>query len=208
MKRTIRISLIAAAIGTLIAAMLAVPAGASDPEAKATLRNASGDVIGIAKVSQEDDGAHFKVTVWGVPAGFHGFHVHANGDDSATPGFGTGCDASNGFRSADGHYKDSDSAHASHGSHNGDLPVMLVNGATTGTYAESRFVTNLVSVSDLVATSSRNARALILHAKPDNYGNVPIDATNGYTANGTAAASTAATGDAGGRIGCGLFAAA
>ena len=61
--------------------------------------------------------------------------------------------------------------------------------------AEARFVTDRFSVADLAG------RAVMIHAGPDNFGNVPVGtALNQYAANGTDATTlTANTGNAGGR---------
>ena len=49
-------------------------------------------------------------------------------------------------------------------------------------------------------------RAVVLHAGPDNFGNVPVGpATDQYTAGPTALAKTQATGNAGDRFGCGVI---
>lgn len=207
--RMARACLVAGAAVGLLLALGAAPVGADSPEAKATLRNTGGAVVGRAFLSQESDGVHVKVLAWGInPAGFHGFHVHANSVNNSdttgdTPGFGVDCDASNGFLSADGHYNP---GATSHGAHGGDLPVLLFNAGGGSTHAELRFVTTGFTVAQLLGDPDAGVRpkALIVHAKPDNYGNVPISPTNGYTANGTAATATAKTGDAGSRVACGL----
>ena len=50
-------------------------------------------------------------------------------------------------------------------------------------------------------------RVVILHANPDNFGNVPTGpAANQYTANSQAATTaTANTGNAGNRVACGVI---
>ena len=60
---------------------------------------------------------------------FHGFHIHANNDDSATPGNGSGCIAdtaaasSTWFTSADGHFNPTGETHSHHV---GDMPVAVL----------------------------------------------------------------------------------
>ena len=156
-------------------------------DARAVLRNAAGERVGTVKFSDDDDGVHVKA-VLDAPlatfnAGFHGFHVHANND----PANGTGCVAPS-FASADGHFKE---AGQSHSAHSGDMPVLLVNADGS---AEARFVTDRVSVADLIGL------VVIVHFDADNYANIPVR----YSATGPDAA-TLNTGDAGGRFACGVI---
>lgn len=129
-------------------------------------------------------------------AGFHGLHVHANDN----PANGEGCTAdpaqprSTWFVSADGHLAETGSVH---GAHTGDLPPLLLTqrGRGYGVTLTERF-----DVSEVVG------RVVILHAGPDNLGNVPVGTgPTQYTANSPDATSlTARTGNAGDRLACGL----
>ena len=98
-------------------------------------------------------------------------------------------------------------AGASHPDHAADQPVVLVNADGTGS---ARFVTDRYTVAELVGA------AVIVHANPDNYANIP----DRYQAPGPSAspaastppvmvagpdAATLATGDAGPRIACGVI---
>jgi len=182
--------------------------------AKAVLRNATGKKVGTVNFSQKHGRVLVNVRVdarlASVPAGFHGFHVHAN-DNAAN---GTGCVAdpaqaeTTWFVSADGHYKDADPAHANHGAHNGDLPVLLVYDDGKGrAVGEAEFATDSFAVHDILD------RALILHKLPDNYRNIPIGAgatqyqpvTDIVADSTTATGLTAATGNAGPRLACGVI---
>ncbi|MDO8614876.1 MAG: superoxide dismutase family protein [Dehalococcoidia bacterium] len=178
-------------------------------DARAVLRNASGEQVGVVKFSQEDDGVHVKVALDAplatLSAGYHGFHVHATGTCTADPSLAD----STWFTSAGGHYKDADAAHAYHGAHNGDLPIVLVNddGAGRG-IAEARFVTDRFDVADIAG------RGLIVHKVADNYRNIPLGTTDvrWYIPNtdvvtdpATATGFTAATGNAGSRMACGVI---
>ncbi len=128
---------------------------------------------------------------------FHGFHIHANSD----PANGEGCvadpaePANTWFVSADGHLKEGEQ---SHGAHKGDMPSVYV--APDGS-VETRFSSARVDAGDLTG------KAVILHAKPDNYGNIPLgDNPNQYQANTPDANTlTANTGNAGDRIACGVI---
>jgi Cu-Zn family superoxide dismutase len=177
-------------------------------DARAVLRNAAGAQVGIVKFSQEDDGVHVKVAIDAplatLPAGYHGFHVHATGTCTADASMAD----STWFTSAGAHYKDADAAHAYHGAHNGDLPIVLVNddGAGRGV-AEVKFVTDRFDLDDIAG------RGLIVHKVADNYRNIPLGAdARQYTPNSdnvndsaTATGFTAATGNAGSRMACGVI---
>src|SRR6185295_15501578 len=115
----------------------------------------------------------------GVEA-FHGFHIHAN-DVSAN---GDGCIAdpaqpsATWFVSADGHWKHV--AAELHGHHAGDLPSVFVNADGT---ARVRFNVDKLTPAEVIG------RAVVLHAGPDNFGNVPVGpAADQYTAGATALA--------------------
>ena len=128
---------------------------------------------------------------------FHGIHIHAN-DTSAN---GDGCIAdpaqpsSTWFVSADGHWKKDPTE--LHGHHAGDLPSVYVNNDGT---VKMRFVVDKLTPRQVVG------RAVVLHAGPDNFGNVPVGpAADQYTAGSAALAKTQATGNAGDRFGCGVI---
>jgi Cu-Zn family superoxide dismutase len=104
--------------------------------------------------------------------------------------------------SADGHFR---FGAETHGAHQGDMPVLLLNGTgTNDSAARTRFRTDRFAVADLLG------RAIIVHALPDNYANVPLGANaDQYAANTQAAIDkTAATGNAGDRLLCGVVQAA
>ena len=159
-----------------LSAGIAVGQGDDGTAAKALLHDAGGALVGVAKLTESDGAVRVRVEVEGLPAGFHGFHVHAIG--VCTPP----------FTSAGGHFNPGGAGHPGHA---GDMPVLLVNGDGS---AEARFATDRYGVADVLG------RALIIHLNPDNYANIPLR----YAAGGPDA-TTLATGDAGGRIACGVI---
>jgi Cu-Zn family superoxide dismutase len=145
----------------------------------ASLRNAEGDRVGTVWFRSGRDETVVFARVDDLPPGFHGFHVHTTG--TCTPPD---------FMSAGGHLNP---AGASHPSHAGDMSTLLVNEDGDGTVA---LETDRFTVSDL---DDADGSAVIVHALPDNYANIPTrympqppDAT------------TLSTGDAGGRLACGV----
>lgn len=125
-----------------------------------------------------------RVQLPGEFAGFHGFHVHAVGV----------CDprAANGpFTTAGGHLAEAGTTHRDHW---GDLPSLLVNrdGTASMTVRTDRV--------DLAKLFDADGAAVIVHVGPDNFANIPTR----YAPNGPDAA-TLSTGDAGGRLACGVL---
>jgi Cu-Zn family superoxide dismutase len=111
-----------------------------------------------------------------LPAGFHGFHIHAVGMCQPP------------FTSAGGHFNPAGTTHRDCA---GDLPVLLVNEDGSGALAA---VTDRFSVSDL---RDADGSAVIVHELADNYANIPARYRGPD-------ADTLATGDSGGRIACGV----
>ncbi len=181
-----------ATLGTVVvagAASLAVTSGSASGrgwDAVAVLRDAQGNKVGKVKFEGDDHGTEVKATLHGIAVGldgYHGFHLHAN--DS-----GAKCDPSVGFTNVGGHWNPTG---ADHGSHAGDLPTIQVLGDGTG---NARSITGRFEPGEIAG------RAVILHAGPDNYANIP----DRYVSGGVAGpdASTKGAGDAGGRIACGI----
>ncbi|HEY0844876.1 MAG TPA: superoxide dismutase family protein [Noviherbaspirillum sp.] len=158
---------------------LSAPATAWNLSANAKLYDTAGNQVGKVRLTQEGSGnVAVHAHVHDMPPGFHGFHVHAVGECTAP------------FTSAGGHF-DLD-AHT-HRDHSGDFPVLLVKADGT---ANVKFSTDRFSVADLF---DGDGSAIIIHANPDNYANIP----ERYAA--APDATTLATGDAGGRIACGVI---
>ena len=203
--RLLLVSAVAAGSVALLAS-IGGPARAAPLEAQARLKTAVGRSIGTVTFRDDPKSDEIIIRVnlkvppvlTSIPA-FHGLHVHAN--DNATNGVGCVADPaalpSTWFVSADGHYKHM--ATEVHGSHAGDLASIHLNADGTG---EMRTTKDGLSPSELVG------KVVILHAGPDNFGNVPVGtALDQNTANAAdAVAKTQATGNAGDRFACGVIA--
>lgn len=146
-------------------------------EAFATLRDSRGLTVGAASLIQRAGRVLVQARFSSLPAGVHGFHVHAVGQCAGD------------FTSAGGHL---DLQGAAHPSHAGDMPLLLVNGDGT---AELRFETDRYTIDQLF---DRDNSALIVHVAADNYGNIPTR----YAQQPDPTAQ--ATGDAGARTACGV----
>ena len=160
----------------LIAFVLVITSGPALAQAgKATLKIADGKEVGTAELSQLPAGVLIKLSLKGVPAGEHAFHVHGAGK----------CEPP--FTTAGGHFNPDNKKHgimADAGHHAGDMPNLHI--ASDG--ALSVEVVNASVTLDKGKPNSLygpNGTALIIHAGKDDYKSDP-------------------TGEAGGRIACGV----
>jgi Cu-Zn family superoxide dismutase len=158
--------------GSLVA-IAALPAVAQS--AKATLKNADGKEVGTAQLTQAaSGGVLISLSVSGLPAGDHAFHVHAVGK----------CEPP--FTSAGGHFNPGNKKHgmmSPEGQHAGDMPNLHI---PAGGALSVDVVNNAITLENGKGSNDANGLALIIHAGKDDYKTDP-------------------TGDAGGRIACGLI---
>jgi Cu-Zn family superoxide dismutase len=169
-------------LGIIIALVgFAASAEASNVSARIVrLHDVDGHSVGTVRLSPI--GTHItrvQVSVRDLPGGFHGFHVHMVGM----------CEPP--FASAGGHLNPAGMSHPGHG---GDMPVLYVTDDGKG---RMEFITDRFLMGDLF---DADGSAIIIHAKPDNYANIPTDR---YDPDPDA--TTLATGDAGARIACGVI---
>ena len=203
MRRAVATALLSAGVITLVAGCgggdqapaataggtSAAGAGATGSGPTATLVDPDGKEVGTVRFSEAEGGVEVSVQVTYLPPGFHGFHVHSIGvcePDSPSP-----ADPSmkGDFLSAGGHIGAGDS---DHGEHPGDLPILFVTEAGTGSLTA---VIDGLTMADL---TDDDGSAVMVHADPDNYANIPE-----RYAPGGPDEMTRNTGDAGGRIACG-----
>lgn len=150
-----------------------LPAAAQS--AKATLKDKDSNELGSATLTQTPAGVLIKLSVKGIPAGEHAFHLHGTGK----------CEPP--FASAGGHFNPDKKKHglmAPDGQHAGDMPNLHI--PTTG-----ELVVEVLNAAVTLVKDKPNSlfgpegAALIIHAGKDDYKTDP-------------------TGEAGGRIACGL----
>jgi Cu-Zn family superoxide dismutase len=191
-RRTRRLVLASAGVALvagLAAVATALPASGHGWEAKAILRDANGVRVGTVNFDGDGEGTTVKISLNGVTAGldgFHGLHIHAN--DGKAP-----CDPTGAFTNVGAHWNPTD---AIHGHHHGDLPSILIQADGTGT---ARVVTGRFEPREL------DGRAVILHAGPDNFANVPDRYSTGTPPVAGPDVATKGTGDSGGRMACGII---
>jgi len=167
-----RIAIMTGLAGLLLAS-LALPAAAQT--ARANLKDANGKDVGSATLTQTPGGVLIALTVKGLPAGEHAFHVHAVGK----------CEPP--FTSAGGHFNPGNKKHglmAAEGHHAGDMPNLHI--------PPSGELMVEVMNSDITLDKGKpnsvfdaDGSALVIHANKDDYKTDP-------------------TGEAGGRIACGV----
>lgn len=158
--------------------------------AQAALTTPEGTQIGT--VSFAVDGTVVRVTadVAGLPPGFKGFHIHAIGKcepNSANP---TDPSKVGNFLSAGGHLG---AGTAAHPGHQGDLSSLQVRADGSAELVTTTDAVNMAAVLD------SDGSAVMVHAGPDDFGNIPTR----YAPTGPDA-ETQATGDSGGRAACGV----
>lgn len=200
---TRRRTLVAAGIALALTAAALVPlqAGAgATPRARAQLIDAGFRPVGTVLFVPVPGGktrVTYAIHATALSAGLYGFHVHTVGvcdpRQQALPG-------TSAFAGAGSHFKGSG---ANHGSHDGDMPPVLImaDGRASGT-----FVTDRLDLAELIdrpdgAPTGGDGSAVMLHARADNLGNIP---TRYSTSSGAGPdAATLGTGDAGDRFACG-----
>jgi Cu-Zn family superoxide dismutase len=173
MKLLNRVSMLAMLAVLSVPAMIAVEAAET---AKAMLKDAKGQDVGSVSLIQTPAGVLLQLSLKGVPAGEHAFHIHAVGK----------CEPP-GFDSAGGHFNP---ANAHHGmmsglGHAGDMPNLHV--PATGALDLEVLNTSITLDKDKPnSVFHPGGTAIVIHAGRDDYTSDPA-------------------GNAGGRIICGVI---
>ena len=143
--------------------------------AKAVLKDKSGKDVGEANLSQTRNGVLIRLSVKGIEAGEHAFHVHAVGK----------CEPP--FTSAGGHFNPASHKHgleSPQGAHAGDMPNLHVPQDGTLTVEVLNTMITLAK-GQPNSVFDADGSALVIHAKADDNKTDPA-------------------GDAGDRIACGV----
>jgi Cu-Zn family superoxide dismutase len=150
--------------------------GGGAPGATADLRDARGQTVGTATLSEAGGKVRMVVQAKGLAPGKHGIHIHAVG--SCEPPA---------FTSAGGHYNPLGRKHgleAPDGAHAGDLPNLEADASGNARYETT---TERVTLSDgLLSVFDGDGSAIVIHEKDDDQKTDP-------------------TGNSGGRVACGVI---
>lgn len=166
-------------VSSLLVGVAAHRAAAQVGSATAELRNANGQAVARATLTQEASGVRIAIQARGLPPGRHGFHIHETGR----------CDPPD-FTSAGGHFNPEGRQHGTQnpqGPHAGDLPNLdVTQDSTASATVTATRVTLAAGANSLLKLGGT---ALVIHADPDDERTDP-------------------TGNSGGRIACGVITAA
>ncbi|MCE7010920.1 superoxide dismutase family protein [Kibdelosporangium philippinense] len=177
---------------TVLAAVVPAVAeadSASSSIGRAVVRDVSGTLLGTVRFDSVGRKIVISGRLTGLTVGFHAFHVHSVGicDPRATDPNGAVVP----FFTAAGHLNLDASGH---GHHTGDLPSLYVSADGTASSVNENDELTAAALFDA------DRSAIIIHSLPDNFANIPTR----YSPTGPDAA-TLATGDAGGRVACGVI---
>lgn len=148
----------------LIAAMLtSAPSAQETQTARADFINADGKSIGVAELSAAvAGGVLIKLDLTNLPeSSWVAFHVHETGE----------CDHENDHESAGGHFNPGSTDHgymAENGPHAGDMPNQYVSSDGT---LRAEVLNHAVTLAE--GEANIKGRALMIHAKPDDYRSQP-----------------------------------
>lgn len=156
--------------------------------AYAAMTNVDDEVIGHVRFYEHEDEVFVEADFQtGIPAGFHGFHIHENGICEANATDGP-------FSTAGGHYNPKRTSHSNHA---GDL-VSLYGNEDESAYLFTK--TDRFTLDALI----QDEVAVIVHSDPDNFAHIPERYQSVLSDSPGPDENTLQTGDAGSRIACGV----
>ncbi|RMF17822.1 MAG: superoxide dismutase family protein [Alphaproteobacteria bacterium] len=139
-------------------------AQANETKAGARLHDRNGTDVGTVAFTATPNGVRLHADLHGLPAGTHGFHLHAIGRCVGD------------FKSAGGHYNPDGAAHGfdvADGPHQGDMPNIHVD--DTGRLEIEVFLPDVRLAGDGGLVDSDGA-AVVIHAGSDDYHSQPSGA--------------------------------
>lgn len=179
-----------------------MPAAAAPADTlTAQINSADGTQVAAATIDFSEGETFATVTVQTTAPGLlspgsHGLHIHAVGKcevNSVAPTGGAPGD----FLSAGGHLQGG--GQGGHPNHAGDLASLQVRGDGSAMLVTT---TNAFDKADLM---DGGGTAIIIHANPDNFSNIPADRYQQINGAPPPDETTLATGDGGKRVACGVI---
>lgn len=179
-----------------------MPAAAAPADTlTAQINSADGTQVAAATIDFSEGETFATVTVQTTAPGLlspgsHGLHIHAVGKcevNSVAPTGGAPGD----FLSAGGHLQGG--GQGGHPNHAGDLASLQVRGDGSAMLVTT---TNAFDKADLM---DGGGTAIIIHANPDNFANIPADRYQQINGAPPPDETTLATGDGGKRVACGVI---
>jgi Cu-Zn family superoxide dismutase len=167
---------VVAAVASVLVAGCASMGTPTDNTARAELRNAGGQTVATATLTQVGGALRVVIEAHGLPPGVKGVHIHAVGK----------CDPPD-FTTAGSHFNPQGKQHGAlnpQGPHAGDLPNLTIGADGKGRLESTTQLPTLASGPTSVFDA--DGSAIVIHAAPDDFKTDP-------------------TGNSGARIACGVI---
>jgi len=163
--------IVTASVALVLSGCAAMQQPAMQNAATADLKNAGGQSIGVATLTEVPGGVRIVVQVKDLPPGQKGVHIHEVGK----------CEGPQ-FTSAGGHFNPDKKQHGTlnpQGPHAGDLPNLAIDGYGVGRLETT---TNRVTLSSgLTSLFDADGSSIVIHAAADDFRTDPTGNSGGRT---------------------------